>query len=318
MDEKKISDLANQFVESVKLKGGKVALNPGEDEDMRLLVNGVDFTKLSLGELCTSLATSSLTVSPVKNISYTHADHIYMWSWCAQIIAHDTEYFSMEEMNLKELVRAIVHAAKAHKHHANHPKRENYDVSFEGAEAFAKDRWEAMEKVALPSTVEQYLSFQSHIVSYLSFPLLEGVLKKRCSEYIGFDGEVKKEFSISSIKKPFGKEKMVSNLGVLLFLYFELVASEFEKKHFSLVIDHLKGFSPEKHPFWMIFDWRNQALHGQRDHQTVGGVLLSMSLLIAIASLGDRFDALRDKSIILAKMPPPSIAPSALYPPVNR
>lgn len=319
MDEKKIFELANKFVESVKLAGDRVALNPGDDEDMRLISNGVDFTKLSLADLCASLVSSAQTVSPVKSISYTHADHIFVWSWCAQVIAHhDNEYFSMEEMNLRELIQAIVHAVKAHGHRVEHPNRNDYDFSMEGVIEFAEARNAAMEKVALPSTIDQYLQVKSHVVSYLSFPLLEGVLKKRCSEYVGLDGEVRKEFSISPVKDPIRQGKQVSSLAVLLFLYFELVANEFEKKYFSLIVDHLKTFSTEKHPFWMIFDWRNQLLHGQRDHFVVGGVLLSMSLLIAIASLGDRFEDIRVKRVALVELASPSTARTTLYPPINR
>ncbi|MBY8604203.1 hypothetical protein K7N18_05095 [Burkholderia arboris] len=227
MDELEIFELAERFVRSTVSPGGQLRFS---DEDrMRLLNNGVDFPDFSLESLCASLAASVKTISPTKNISYIHEDHKYMWSWCAQIIAHnDTEYFSMEEMNLKQLVQALVHTVKAANHQPDFPDRRDFENTYAGVTEFARLRNEALDRVKLPSTVEQLLLCKTEISSYLSFPLLEGILKKRCSEYVDYSGSVKKEFAISSGKE-FTPDKQINSLGVLLFLYFDVVASDFEK-----------------------------------------------------------------------------------------
>lgn len=319
MDEWEIFARADRFLKSIVQVDGAIGINPDAESGMRLVEDGVSFPDLPLNSLCAALAASVQTLTPAKNVLYTHWDHVVMWSWCAQIIAHnDTEYFSMEEMNLKQLVQALVHAVKAHRVPANIPRREDFDYSIEGVSEFSRLRNEALACVALPSTVEQFLSFNSLIVSYLSFPLLEGILKKACVEYVDFDGEVKKEFRISPSERSYSVGKKISNVGVLLFLYFELAAGDFEKKYLTFIVDHLKTFGYERHPFWMIFDWRNQSLHGQQDHITVGGILLSMSLLIAVASLGERFEGIRERRKGLVELAPPSTAATALYPPFNR
>lgn len=319
MDEQEIFRMADDFVQSTKSPDGSTAINPQNEGGMRLLANGAIFPDFSLESLCAALAASPKTISPAHNISYIHSDHVAMWAWCAQIIAHnDTEYFRAEESNLKLLVQIIAHTAKAAKNPSSSPPRDNYPMTLEGSMEFAEAHWTALKQVALPSTVEQFLHFRSEITSYLSFPLLEGILKKRCSEFVEYDGLVKKEFTIPRGKRPYVPGSKINSLAVLLFLYFHEVANEFEKKYFPIATNHLQTFIPEKHAFWMIYEWRNESLHGQSDHTGVGGVLLSISLLIAIASLGDRFVELRERRKILIAHNFPAVSPTIFYPPINR
>ncbi|WP_155631932.1 hypothetical protein [Burkholderia cepacia] len=319
MDEKEILDLSDRYVKSVVLPDGGVVFN--KDDHMRLLSNGANFPNFSHSSLCAALAASVKTISPTKNIYYIHEDHLAMWSWSAQIVAHcDTEYFEMEEMDLKELVQAIVHTFKARNNTPEHPPRDQFPYTAEGSKEFASRRLAALKRVKLPSSIEQYLQFKTNIGSYLSFPLLEGILKKRCCDYVDYSGGVRKDFSVPGRSKcrNYVTGGRISSVGDLLHLYFDAVANEFERKYFGIIMDHLNSFSEDEHPFSMVYRWRNQTLHGEFSHVTVGGVLFSMAMLIAISSLGDRFEALRIKRKSLVEFAPPGTAPWIFYPPINR
>ncbi len=136
--------------------------------------------------------------------------------------------------------------------------------------------------------------FPSHTTKpseYFVFPLFEAVLKKFLSEYIDFSGIVRKEFRNYSIGQ------RCSNIGHLFTLLLN------RSNHPSLISDAtiiselIEFIYPDRDAAEVIAnEWRNPALHGDKNVSTSSGLILNLTLLVAVNSCteehwNERFDA---------------------------
>lgn len=233
--------------------------------------------------------------------------HFHLWSWCAEVILHqESEVFDQHtEIELRKLFDACLRASLVH---SSPPKLLQETAS---------------------RNVDTYINSSLLILSYLVFPLLEGVCKKLCSDYISMDGMVKKDFNVpsrirvdgktnkgsknSNSYTPFkakGKKNQCSSIRDLLLLT--------ELNHPSIglaeVIHYIPISHPEQIPFDVIQDWRNNSLHGSAAYQTIGGTLLNITLFLLIKTVNsDTYSYLR-RMIMLSKNND-SRNPWSYYPP---
>ncbi len=132
------------------------------------------------------------------------------------------------------------------------------------------------------------------------FPLFEAVLKRACANFVTFNGQVITDFTIQT---KLGKSKkytpngsrnaQCSSLRDLLFLHYTLVASPTLKSLIDRFRDHIIFLAGPDDPFDIIYDWRNQSLHGSTNFSTIGGTILNFTLLISLFELEDNFEQRR-------------------------
>lgn len=292
-------------------KGEDFVMND-ETEKFRLLANGIVFHELNHETLCVALLSlSKVLLRPGLN-TIVDWDHFAAWSWCGQLlVAGRTSIFPREEQEIQSLYEASIHAALV-------GCRKPPATREESAEMCRTDGLQ-------PHHSRQLLRQSNLVLAYLTFPLLEAVLKRACSAYVALDGQVVAEFSVpypSGAPKPYGPagkpgQGRCNSLRDLLFLYSNLIANPNQKILLYRFRDHLTSLNSDQDPFDLIYSWRNQSLHGTTNFKTIGGSMLSLSLLISLFEIEQDFEQRRLKTVDIIRWEAqlPSKTPWSFYPP---
>jgi hypothetical protein len=136
------------------------------------------------------------------------------------------------------------------------------------------------------------------VLAYLGVPLLEAILKRACATFVAFDGRVISAFSVptkqGNVKRydPNGsfRNSQCSSLRDLLFLHSRDVATPRLRTLLDKFRVHLTSLDGTQDPFDLLYDWRNQSLHGSTNVQTIGGTVLNLSLLISLFEIEQSFE----------------------------
>src|SRR5690606_26151529 len=126
---------------------------------------------------------------------------------------------------------------------------------------------------------------------YLVYPLLEAVLKRYLSGFIGPDGRVNRAFDLimrcGAIKK-YRRGASISSIAILLRILLQYSDDPDLKLELETLFTKIEEIYPSENAADVIYKkWRNAALHGDRHVPTASGVVLNIILLIAIASVSE-------------------------------
>jgi len=287
MSAERILELCDSWCSIVKMAENSLGIC-GESEKYRLLINGIQFHDLdSISLKAAVVGLSKVMLLPGLN-SVVVQDHYFLWSWCAELILNrDANVFDVNEYELRTLFGTCVRASLAG---CVKPAK-----SFEEAQQIF-NRNETM------SHNEKYFVQESSLVlAYLVFPLLEGTCKKLCSSYITMGGDVLQPFVVPYPKggdkkyNPNGKigKDRCSSLRDLLYL----TSSLYKSSELELLKDHIKQFGDGNDAFDVIYNWRNQSLHGTTSFQTIGGTLLNLVIFLLLSQLGGGFEKVRSETL---------------------
>jgi hypothetical protein len=294
-------------VASTPPEGGMVI---GQDtEKYRLLANNIVFHELDYQALCAAiLGTAKVLLRPGFN-TIIDQDHFCLWAWCGELLlSPEAEIFSQEQHEVKTLFEISIRSSLVgcRKPPAN------------------REEWKEQNRISdLQPHHSKYFLDNNHVVlAYLGFPLLEAVVKRVCSAYVDFDGRVVSQFQVlkrngqPKIYVP-SSQQQCSSLRDLLFLLFEKVADKDLVNSLDIFRAHLFNLDNTLDPFDLIYQWRNQSLHGSTNFQTIGGTLLSLSLLIAISEIKHDFEQHRKKILEYCQWEASSSyrSPWSYYPP---
>ena len=141
------------------------------------------------------------------------------------------------------------------------------------------------------------------MLAYLAFPLLEAVLKRACTKYVTFDGQVVTAFTVPAKQgnprqyDPQGcsyRDRQCSSLRDLLVLHHTSVAGPTLKSLLNQFRDHISLLDGAQDPFDLLYSWRNQSLRGSTNFQTIGGTVLNLSLVISLFEIEHDFEGHRE------------------------
>ncbi|MFP7278104.1 hypothetical protein SFC11_02020 [Exiguobacterium indicum] len=281
--QEKIIDLCKKYKASVQV-GDSLSIGGGS-EQYRLMNNDIIFHELSYEELQTcGVSLTEILLFKNRNTIISD-DHIHYWAWVGQVLLNsESGYFDSGEGEISDLLSTCIRSALA--------RTTNPKLSYE-------ENREVRNKLEFNS--QELISKNNLILVQLSFPLLEAILRKSCKEYVDYLGSVKKRFKVgSNVRKYSYKEtgnRKVSSIAVLLHLYYEKIATPEIRKKLDLIKTHLKDLEKEnpKDAFEIIYEWRNSSLHGNENIPTIGGTILSIVLIIAVANLKDSYESIRKK-----------------------
>lgn len=274
----------------------------GQNPDQfRLLPNGVVFHELNHEELCAAIIGLSKVQLLPDLRSYTHQDHYALWGWCGELLLNNHVFLGYDMPPAPEISREIQSLYVACLHamlvHSVRPSatQEQFDELNRMENLLSRHRMHFIEKSFL-------------IVAYLAFPLLESIIKRACASYVTLNGDVLTAFDVpggpgrpgkpvkdKKFYKPTGATgnkgtDQCSSLRDLLFLHHKLVAPP----RLAALIDsfraHLTSLDATQDPFDLIYQWRNQTLHGKTNFHTIGATIMNFSLLISIFEIEENFE----------------------------
>jgi hypothetical protein len=279
-----ISKLCDDWCAASTVPAGGIVLG-AKTEKFRLRNNGVVFHELEHDALCAAIVGLSQVLLRPRLNAFVVQDHFELWSWCGELLlSPQANLFPPEQGEIKSLYETALHAALAHCRKPVSSKEERQ----------AQIRIQNLQ----PHHATQLL-FNAHLVlAYLTFPLLEGVLKRACAKFVAFDGKVLSPFTILHKKggerryapnRFKGVRAQCSSLRDLLFLHLSDVSSLALRNSLERFREHIRVLDGTEDPFDLIYDWRNQSLHGSGSFQTIGGTILSLSLLISLFEIEHNF-----------------------------
>jgi hypothetical protein len=125
-----------------------------------------------------------------------------------------------------------------------------------------------------------------HIAAYLSFPLLEGVLKSVCCDYIEMNGDIKQGKQIKQFSGGYSNSVCYRICDLLTHLEEEYAGAQLKNnlQEMRIKIGDFYHRNPNK-VYKLIDDWRNASLHGQNAPDAEYGTILNLICLIIWAEM---------------------------------
>lgn len=247
----------------------------------KIKVHDLDFDGLEM--VCYRLTNVLTSTSKDHMTVKINVEHFKFWAWMGQIVSasdgNPIEYFSSEEFQLKELFYHTIRCALV--------SGEQRDINI--------------------LTLDQYemASGSLRSVSYLSFPLLEGMLRKVCNNYVDYSGNVIQEFTINYSPDKSKTYKIGDNcrsIKNMLYLYQSKIIDDSTKLD-CLLQDVHKLSSNGDHAFQTIYNWRNSSLHGNRKaFVNIGGIVLNISLFILLDSIKNKYGTYQERALRSAEI----------------
>lgn len=275
----KIKRLCSSWKEEALKGNGSILI--GKSEEYRLLSNGINMHELTIKELevCCVELTNLLLLKSMNTV--VDWDHQFFWAWIGEVVnSKYINYFSQEdEREIQELFSVCIRSTLAG---IENPKR-----NYEEALTYRKNH-------PIEHNLNEVKNNMQLVLSYISFPLLEGVLKKYCKEYVSLSGKVVKKFDIlrgSNYKKIYKVGDSINSIQDLLLLVIQIVGDKSLVRDLKNMLDHIKGLNQQNSndPCKIIYDWRNSSLHGETNYFTIGGTILNIAIIIILHSIENEY-----------------------------
>lgn len=266
--------------------GGVLTIG-AETEQFRLLRDGIVFHELNYDELrSTCVGLARVLLQPGLN-TMIDLDHRVLWSWCADVILlHRPALLAPGEREIGDLFRLCIRAAIANARRPPASQKE-WDDS-------------VAESNKIPYHMRELANEAYAILAYLSFPLLEAVVKRACSSVVDPAGHVLRDFTVTSRSgrpRDYQAGKICSSLRDLLYLHHDQFASPTLKVSLDECIANLRRLDSTREPYDLIFEWRNSALHGSASLPTVGGTLVTLAILILLDGREANYEEVRSETL---------------------
>jgi len=281
-----IRNLCDKWCDASTTSDGGMAIG-NQTEQFRLLANGIVFHELSHDQVCVALvALSKVLLRPGMN-TIVDQDHFGIWSWSGELLLSPrAAVFTAQQREIKSLFEANLHAALTH---CRKPTS-------------SREEWQAQNQIEqqLQHHAGQLLQGSSLVLAYLSFPLLEAILKRACAAFISLDGTVISQFRVprrNGTVREYNPQEQCSSIRDLLYLHHTNTAPATLQAFINEFRSHIQFLDSSKDPFDLIYEWRNDSLHGTSNYQTIGGTILSLALLISIFEIEADFEDRRQRAV---------------------
>lgn len=262
----KFENLAKQFVGQQLREDGSLFIV--DERNQYLITKHFKIAHLPLA----ALQVLPISLTPTLRIE-TNQDHAELWAWTAELVHNLEADVSLFKDEVRDQFELLIHLNLSH------------------LGVTPRDNWHMMlnrlTRELAGHHVAQVIAYKFILSGNLSFPLLEGITRRKCSEFVTIDGSIKKAFSLSngtSYSPGKGGRNWISSLRDELLLLHEKVASpelqdcmeEFKRKVSQF---HNDG---QQDGYQLIYDWRNEALHGEEFWITKYGVITNLICLILL------------------------------------
>ncbi len=279
----RIAQLCYDWVQAARTPGGGLAIG-GQDEQFRLLNNGIQFHELDYDDAqAANIGLTRVLLHPGLN-TVVHNDHFWFWSWAAELLlGGHASIFTASSQELRSLFSTTVRAAISH---VSHPDPYVGQLRMKATELIDSNARELLMQTVL-------------VTSYLVFPLLEAVCRAKCAQHVTPSGQVTNPFTVTrsdGSSRPYGPGTNCNSVRDLLLLLRDQLGDPGLKTLLAEFGQHLATLSGID-AFDQIQIWRNASLHGESNYPTIGGTLLNLSILLCFHSLGPDYIPARDSAV---------------------
>lgn len=206
-------------------------------------------------------------------------DHRVLWSWIAQIFLDPRNQNTVQERELIGAIELLM--------------RLNFAALKQPPLSDEVSKLNRVIDVVVDYHVIEIVSNSLMLATVLSYPVLEGLLKSKCSAYVDMDSNVTSTFTLSFRSNPFQVGEKVSSLKTLLTLFEEKVAGATTTSllnRFKSEVERI--FNPITSVYDLIYNWRNNMLHGSNMRQSTFGVVMNLIYLLLLDTAVTTYQAL--------------------------
>jgi hypothetical protein len=209
-----------------------------------------------------------------------------LWSWIAQLSTNLSTIGAVQDATLKddELMESFKLLVR-------------FELASLGKPPVNPDAARLNEVIdAVISWHVRQIIYKKHMLALtLSFPVLERLLRHKCSSYVDIKGVVTQSFSVP--RRKYNTGCRVNSVADLLRLYEEKVAPQYIKELLGDFRSELLRFPTERDTYDLFYTWRNDLLHGGELHQTYHAVVLNLISLLLLDSLKQVYETLRSSLV---------------------
>lgn len=264
MTPEEIEELGEKWVTATRNDDGSVSIPANQQH--RLLANGIQFHDLDRDGLrAAARATTRVLLLPGLNMMVDQ-DHITFWSWMTEVVS--------EQVRARELLEGWPTSRE------DSELTRLWHLCYRAAAASSTADWARMDVNA-----RELIGGGHTVLAYLSLPLVEGIGRRSCSEYVAMDGLVLKDFTLLSSNRSYranGKRRC-NSIGDIVKLTMQVGSSELASD-LEYIERHLHELGePDDTDGWAVLNrWRNSSLHGEASFPTVGGTLFNVAALMVL------------------------------------
>lgn len=257
-------------------------------EKLRLIANGIRFHELEFDEL--EAACVGLTETMVSRGlgGFICADHHHFWRWCAQLLL--TTPMSSFVPTSGNLIHQLL---------------ESSACLLMGGSSYFWAEPEIQFSKDYDLCLKRLIGKKLFILEYLSYPLLDLLLKAHCNSFVSDDGKVTQSFEVTRAdgskrtyepgKAP--KPKYCSSVGDLLYLLEKEVAGPELKASLHRLKNHFHQLDQNTAFFDLLFKWRNTTLHGEDQVTGISCTVFNMCLLLCLEFVRPNYATLRQAAV---------------------
>ncbi|MBX8536260.1 hypothetical protein K5D33_16290 [Pseudomonas cichorii] len=262
----KIEELSQNLRDILRNKEGGLELRAGSSDRVSLFKNGIKPHTLNFDELITLGSELGKNLSFAKRGCFTTFDHSLFWSWTAAILL---DFIPGTEPDIV---------------------RQDSDLS----SLLSTSMCSALRVINVSPSLN-CPELNGNITAHLGFPLIETLSRKTLNEYLTPEGIVIKPFP-SNKGTDYKEGRRCSSMADALSFAITIQKNPLLQIKLKQLIDDLEIFAKnEDSGIDFLNILRNEALHAARTASTIGGVLLTIGLLLCLGLVEDRYDELHRK-----------------------
>jgi hypothetical protein len=132
---------------------------------------------------------------------------------------------------------------------------------------------------------EKILFKTNFIAGYVAYPILEGLLKRLCSDDLEGDGTVKAANTVYDLSNEeyYNEGDKCNSLTEILYHFETEIADDFLSGELERHRKYIAKFGDETSQdtaYGLIYDWRNSIVHGQNQADVQYGISLNIICMI--------------------------------------
>jgi hypothetical protein len=260
-----------------QLQGALIENNDFGCEGLQVFRNAVKLEDFAHAEM------TRLVVLLTRSLrGQINSDHYFLWSWAAHLTVRFGQHGMLGSSDWQPTFEAYVNLLLSTAKLTPGPQSQ-----VEQSEVLKHANYHALNAIST-----------KHLAAGpLGFALLEGTLRRKCSNYVATDGEILKEFHLPSRKDPHKVGKSLNRINQALELLEMKVATDRGRP-----VEELANFYAEVEKLYPspptvpdhIDSWRNDLLHGNTYWQVRNPIIANLLCLLVLDEIpaGD-YDAYR-------------------------
>lgn len=207
----------------------------------------------------------------IGKIQYS-LEHRCYWGWTFKALQNISSYDRIFDYEVQDSLYSLGHLALTG---INKPKN---------TEA---EKVERIKQIVMDSDLQKVSDQSDLIAAFVSYPILEGLLKNIASDVVKPNGVIRPGERLIGMRE-YAENDQCNRIGDFLHHCMEVEFEGSVAEELSKIEGHVRDYdSSYDSGFKIIADWRNTLLHGESTYDITFGILMNIISLIIWREIGE-------------------------------